>query len=296
MKITNMKKYNRIVIGLLCAIFLGIVLGMVAFICMPSDSFVTTFYTMHSSKMEAPIRIVHLSDIHNKEYGEANIHLIEETASMEPDLIFITGDSVSGDHEDISPAIDLVEQLVSIAPVYYVYGNHEDLNDYEFNRNIGELFAKAGAHVLDFSYEDVTIDGQELRIGGLYGLCFPEKFLETGEGSREEVDFLKEFQDTQRHTMLLTHLPVCWLEHDGLEEWDIDSVFSGHSHGGQFVLPVLGPVYAPDQGLFPDRVAGLFTSLDGTSQMVVSRGLGDSVKLPRINNDPELVVVDVVPE
>ncbi len=286
-----MKRKIKVTIGL-CVLVMAIFI----IVLMIPSSFVTTTYTIKSSKVDVPVRIAHLSDIHNKEYGEDNAELIQAVAESQPDLIFITGDSVSMDDEDITSAISLVEKLVPIAPVYYSYGNHEMINNADFDRNIGELFAKAGAKIMEFSYEDVEIKGQKLRIGGLYGFCLPERYIETGDANLEECAFLNEFQDTDRYTMFLAHLPVGWLEHHGLDDWDVDCIFSGHSHGGQFDLPFLGPVFAPDQGWFPEKVSGLFTSQDGTSHMVVSRGLGDSVPIPRVNNPTELIIVNICPD
>ena len=257
------------------------------------ETFVKTEYYVDNDSMTSTIRIAHLSDLHNKEYGEDNGDLIQAVKEACPDLIFITGDLVSREDEDITPAIYLVEQLTSLAPVYYSYGNHELMNEERFQRDIGSQVESAGAVVMDYVYQDVEIRGQELRIGGLYGYCVPEKYLKTNEASPLECDFLREFQDTNRTTLLLTHMPYSWLELDGLNEWNVDIIFSGHSHGGQMDLPILGPVYAPDQGWFPDQVSGMFISNDGSSTLIVSRGLGDSVKIPRVNNDWELVVVEV---
>jgi len=257
------------------------------------ETFVETEYYVNNDSVMSTIRIAHLSDVHNKEYGEDNVELIQAVKEASPDLIFITGDLISREDEDINPAIHLVEQLASIAPVYFSYGNHELMNEERYGREIGAKVEAAGAIVMDYVYQDIDVRGQELRIGGLYGYCVPEKYLETNEASPLECDFLREFQDTDRTTLLLVHMPYSWLELDGLNEWNIDIIFSGHSHGGQMELPLLGPVYAPDQGWFPDRVAGKFTSDDGSSTLVVSRGLGDSVKIPRMNNDWELVVVEV---
>lgn len=275
-----------------------VVLGTVwyAYMMWKPPVFVKTKYCITSDKITSPIRVAHLSDIHNREYGEGNCELLETVADENPDVIVVTGDMVSSKDEDVRPAVSLIEKLTEIASVYVVYGNHDINNDALYNRNLGQMLEEAGAKVLDFSYEDIDVNGQTVRIGGLYGFCFPEKYLEFGDGNRKECDFLNDFQDTEGYTMLLTHMPVVWLEYEGLEEWKMDCVFSGHSHGGQIVLPILGPVIAPDQGWFPDRVAGLFSSEDGTTQMIVSGGLGDSIKFPRINNDPELVIVDIVPD
>ena len=264
-------------------------------LCIPS-TFATTNYNLTTSKLTESIRIAHLSDVHNREYGEENAELIEALSAAKPDIIVITGDSVSTRDKDITPAVSLVKNLVKIAPVYFSYGNHDKNNDERYNRNLGDMLEEVGAVVLDMEHEDIIINDQKIRIGGFYGFGFGERYVETGEADLEEYAFLSRFQDTESYTLLLAHLPVAWLEYDGLEQWDIDCVLSGHSHGGQIVLPLLGPVIAPDQGWFPERVAGHFTAEDGTTEMIVSRGLGDSVKVPRINNEPELVVVDVIPE
>lgn len=107
---------------------------------------------------------------------------------------------------------------------------------------------------------------------------------------------LRDFENTDRYKILLSHLPIAWLRNDGLEEWDIDCVFSGHLHGGQVILPGIGDVYAPDMGWFPGRLEGVFDSEDGKRHLVLSAGLGNTEVVPRFNNIPEIVCVDLVPE
>ena len=68
-------------------------------------------------------------------------------------------------------------------------------------------------------------------------------------------------------------------------------VFSGHAHGGQFRLPLVGGVVAPNQGLFPEYDAGLYS--EQSTDMVVSRGIGNSILPFRVNNRPEIVLVEL---
>jgi predicted MPP superfamily phosphohydrolase len=66
-------------------------------------------------------------------------------------------------------------------------------------------------------------------------------------------------------------------------------VLSGHVHGGQFRLPLIGGLYGPGQGLFPDYETGVYSS--GRTDMVVSRGIGNSVIPVRLNNRPEVILI-----
>ncbi len=253
-------------------------------------------YTLEVPELTAPVRLLQLSDLHNRSFGPGNEDLLALAADQAPDLILLTGDLVSAGEPDMAVAAELIRELSVFAPVYVSLGNHEWAYREHYGVDPAEIYREAGATVLDFRYLDLTVAGQELRLGGIYGYCLPEKYLSTGEARREECDFMKVFQDTRRYTVLMSHLPIVWLVNGGLEEWDVDCVLSGHLHGGQIVLPFAGGVYAPDLGWFPGRAEGLYTSADGSRTLVLSRGLGTAAGTPpRFNNLPELVVVDLVP-
>jgi predicted MPP superfamily phosphohydrolase len=258
-------------------------------------SFTVSQYTVPSQKLNGGFRVVHLSDLHNREYGDGNVRLLNAVQEQQPDLILFTGDLVTETLPGREPALSLLRELVKIAPVYVSLGNHE-LEYAQWQQvDLRSMLEETGATVLDKEYLDLEIQGQPVRLGGLYGYCLPAKYLFTGEADKEECAFLYDFQDTPRHTLLLSHMPACWIVNKGLEEWQVDSVFSGHAHGGQIRLPFIGGIYAPDQGFFPGWVEGVTASENGQKHLIISRGLGSSVPLPRVFNTPEIVVVDFVP-
>lgn len=253
-------------------------------------------YVLSSPKLATPIRVVQLTDLHNSEFGKNNERLVRMVSRQRPDLILMTGDMLNGREDETEIEASLVRRLTEVAPVYFSYGNHEVTHERMFGRDLTALFEEAGATVLDRTYEDVTVNGQAIRLGGIYGYCLPEKYYASGEAKRWECEYLKEFQDTEYYTILLAHLPTCWIRNDNLDIWQIDCVVSGHEHGGQIRLPLIGGLYAPDQGFFPGRSSGIYASQDGKRAMVFSRGLGSGVGVPRFNNVPEIVVVDILPQ
>ena len=241
-------------------------------------------YQIPSDKIDTQIRILQLTDLHNSEFGEDNQELIDRIASQSPDLILLTGDLLNSGEPVTEIATNLISALCEIAPVYLSLGNHEIEYQDNFGTDITQLYQDAGAIVLEHQYRDITVKGQSLRIGGIYGYCLPDKYLETEEAA------LPDGADGQ-----LQHLPIAWLKNDALEEWNMDCVFSGHLHGGQVILPGIGGVYAPDMGWFPGRLKGVFDSKDGKRHLVLSAGIGNTEVIPRFNNIPEIVCVDLVP-
>lgn len=248
-----------------------------------------------SEKISDEIRIVQLSDNHNSVFGENNKKLIELVKEQNPDLVLITGDIVNSDEANTDIATNLITALCDIAPVYVSVGNHEVEYQDNYKTDLLQLYEKSGAIVLDKQYEDITIRKQQIRVGGIYGYCLPAKYLETNEADPEECKFLADFQNTERYTIIMCHMPVCWLLNDGLNEWDVDCIFAGHAHGGQIRIPYIGGLWAPDQGWFPGKESGLYYSEDNSKVLVLSRGLGSNEKIPRFNNIPEIVVVDLLP-
>ena len=144
--------------------------------------------------------------------------------------------------------------------------------------------------MLDVAYADIEVNGQPLRLGGYHGYFRqPGMYHLTEEEYRREMDFCDDFEDADRYKILLSHIPTVWLDWGYRNEYPADLVLTGHYHGGQMRLPLIGGLYAPYVGLLPEFTEGMFEGEQATC--ILSTGLGSSLGLPRINNLPEVTVV-----
>lgn len=242
----------------------------------------TSHITYKSEKIPAAfdgMSILQISDLHNKEFGKDNINLVKKVESMNPDIIVITGDIIDSSKTNIDVAVKLVEELVKISPTYYVSGNHE-VYSRKYDLILEKLHA-TGAIIMDQQMTPITKDGQSIY---LYGLPDSDHYI---FANKEHLESL----NTEAFNILLSHRPELL---DYYANLGVDLVFSGHAHGGQFRLPLVGGLVAPNQGFFPKLTAGMHTQ-DNTS-LIVSRGLGNSIIPVRIFNRPELVLVKLARE
>lgn len=261
-------------------------------------------YTIHAD-VESPIRIVHLTDLHNKQFGKDNKRLIEKVREQKPDYIFMTGDMIS-QHDKLDRLLSLIRNLSEIAPIYYSYGNHE--KDWERNYpelSLREQLEDAGALVLDDEYLDLELNGNPARLAGVYGYYQRPLMSTSDEDEKKQIlQWCQEIEDTERMKILLSHIPTSWLDWDYIngypediqnsEYYDgksIDLVFSGHYHGGQIRIPGIGGLFAPYVGWFPQYTKGLFEGEKTTC--VLSAGLGSYGWIPRLFNRPEMVTVTI---
>lgn len=254
--------------------FLGV--GILCVVVTWYGSMGITFYSVK----ESPCKIVFLSDIHNSTVDTTVI------SKEKPDLIAVSGDIINSDSTDLSIATTLLERLALIAPTYVSLGNHELEYEEQTGEDIAAIFEKTGAVVLDKKFMDVEINNKSVRVGGIYGYCLPERYNHDNE---DEIVFLREFEDTDSYKILLSHLPYSWTHYGISEDYDIDLVLAGHTHGGQIMLPFGGGLYDPEFGFFPGKVSGRFDCNDTT--VIVSNGIGSANEfLPRLNK-PEIVVI-----
>ena len=232
-------------------------------------------------------RVAQVSDLHNAEFGENNAKLLQLLSECQPDMIAITGDLIDANHTDIETALAFANEAVKIAPVYYVSGNHEArCSEYD---TLKTGLESAGVIVLADEAVYLERDGETIAILGLADPDFSIKgdlFDEIPAMVSTKLNGLLE-QETA-YSVLLSHRPELF---ETYAACDVDLVLSGHAHGGQFRLPFVGGLIAPNQGLFPKYDAGLFTK--GNTNMIVSRGIGNSIIPIRFNNRPEIVLIEL---
>ena len=232
-------------------------------------------------------RIAHISDFHNAVFGKDNSKLINMLKEAKPDIIAITGDIIDSRRTDIDVSFAFVEQILKIAPCYYVTGNHEVRVSDEYAL-LKDKMAQAGVIILENDKLTIECEDSFIEIIGLEDPTF--SVIGTTDEEAEVVadELPKLTKSNDNFTLLLSHKPEFF---DIYVENDIDLVLSGHAHGGQFIIPYVGGLIAPGQGFFPELDSGLFEK-DGTN-MIISRGIGNSIIPLRINNRPEIILIEL---
>lgn len=285
-----MKKMKKIIKILVIILFI-LILACLASIWISYNWLTVTHFTVRSSKISEPFRIVLVSDLHEHQFGRDNEKLAEKIREQSPDLIIIDGDMINGDSENADTAVELVRALKEAAPVYYSFGNHEYSYMEAGHEDLTEELEAAGAVVLNYQSIDIDVKGNPVRLGGLYEYGF-ETGMQSEEENERAIPYLEEYADTDRYLIMCAHRPESFYPWDMADQWGIDLVLSGHLHGGQVIIPGVGGLYNSLDGFFPKFDYGQYKL--GDSDMVITRGLGSNPKmLPRFNNPPEIAVVEV---
>ncbi len=292
---SNRKKYIK------SAIVLLIVIALLLFCSYQNRHLETTYYTYKAEQLGADLegyRIVQISDLHNVKFGKNNQKLVDRIRECEPDMIVLTGDLVDSNHTNVDRAVQFVDEIVKICPVYYVTGNHEYwLEKSEYDELMDGLVS-AGVVILDNQVVEISRGDAKFRLVGLDDRSLADGTLEAllsdesirnNQAEQKEETADNEDSGEKELTVVLAHEPQYLARYAGT---GVDLVLSGHAHGGQFRLPFVGGIVAPDQGFLPEYTAGEYY-MNGT-EMIVSRGLGNSVIPVRLFNYPEIVCVDLV--
>ena len=276
-------------------------------------NFKETFYSVSSLKVNNKIRVIQISDLHNCSYGKNNSKLVDRARKLKPDMIIYTGDIVESKAKSNDKAISLCKELSDVAPSYYIYGNNEveiyydnPLTQESLDKKFGfndetrepgklteitdELTKKledSGVKVLKNKYDTITVGTTEVDVYGVL-TSNPSSFWSySGESFDEYI-----YSDENHLKITAIHEPLL-LEEYFPDSWG-DLVIAGHNHGGTVKIPMVGPLYTRDGGLLPDRgghyVYGRY-EVQGRP-LIISSGL-ENKNIFRINNQPELVIIDI---
>ena len=275
--------------SIILAVVAAILFALIAWIIWGNTALELNTYTISSSKLPQSFdgyRIAHVSDLHNAEMGKDNEKLLTMLRDADPDMIAITGDLVDSRNNDIEVALQFVREAVKIAPCYYVTGNHEArISEYD---ELKAGMEAAGVTVLEDAQTEISLTGEFIRLIGVNDPSYQTDYL-FGDAKTVMNTKLEELHTEQdRFTILLSHRPELF---ETYVDHDLDLVLSGHAHGGQFRLPFVGGLVAPNQGFFPEYDAGLY-SMNHTN-MIVSRGIGNSILPFRFNNRPEVIIIEL---
>lgn len=313
---TKTKKNIRVMkLFFISLIFVSIAAAIAVIGCnyVGNRRFKESFYSVSSLKVNNKIRVIQISDLHSCSYGEGNRALISRVQKLKPDLILYTGDIVDTSAESIDSAIALCRELSATAPSYYIYGNNEVERYYDIPLTQEALDEKFGFHdesrqpakllettdeltksleavgvkVLKNASDTITVGTTEVDVYGVL-TSNPSSFWSYAGESFDAYLYSNEkhFKITAIHEPLL-------FEEYAPESWG-DLMLAGHNHGGTVKVPMLGPLYTHDGGFLPAR-AGHYVEGRYEVQgrpLIISSGL-ENIDILRINNPPELVIVDI---
>ncbi len=239
-------------------------------------------YTVKSNKLPKEFdgfKIMHLSDFH----CDTTAGLVDAVRNEHPDIICITGD-MTHDTGSYEPFMRLLEEIIKIAPVYIVSGNHD-----VWRKDYDEMIKKCerfGAVVLQNESEIIKKDNEIITISGL-----EDPSSVTHSIISEKIkDGLEKLSISDGFNLLLFHRANLL---DAFNDMSFDLILSGHMHGGQFRIPGIGGVVSPKTNFmqkgrifFPKYFGGEY--MINNTKMIVSRGIGNPTILPRVFNRPEI--------
>jgi len=308
----NMKALKFFVIGM---VFVCLATAVIVVMCsyIGNRNFRETFYSTSSIKVDSNVRVIQISDLHRSSYGKNNKNLVERVEALAPDIIICTGDIVDSAKDDIDYAVALAKDLSKIAPSYYVYGNNEVESIYDFPLNEKELDKKfgfdkstrdetallkiedsfeeklenAGVKVLKNEKDTISVKTMTIDVYGVL-TSNPSSFWSYSE--KAFANYIYENTDNLKITAV--HEPFIF-EEFAPEFWG-DLMICGHTHGGVMRIPLIGPLFTHEGGILPERKGGfVYGRYDAAGKpLIVSSGLENN-NIFRINNQPELVIIDV---
>ena len=229
-----------------------------------------THYNISTEKT-GKYKFAFVSDLHDY----PNEVILKAVRDIKPDAILIPGDVIHN-FSVYKRGIEFLNESSRIAPVYCSLGNHE----MKAGQEIIDKIKNTKATVLD----NASVMFEEINIGGLTsGYKVGEKQKRIGKTPAPDLCWLEKYSREEGYKILLSHHPEYYARY--VRGLPIDMVLSGHAHGGQIRIFDKG-ILAPGQGFFPKYTHGMYDS-----KMIVSRGIGNQVPIPRINNPSEIIVI-----
>ncbi len=267
-----------------------VIIALAVFLYFQNNILDITQYNLKTDKIKGSIRIVQLSDLHSRPFKK----VLKITENLSPDIIVITGDYINDHCKNKEKMLEYGRNLLNIAPVYYITGNHErrltcfaelmqELENIGFkvlNNKIGHIEIKNNnLYILGLDENQANFDDYKARKNGTF------KY-------QDMSPYFKKLDKFSGYKLVLSHFPENFeqVAENNYSRYDFDLQLSGHAHGGQFILPFIGPVFSPGQGLFPKFARGSFGE---RPKLIVSRGLGNAEFPFRLFNHPEINVINL---
>lgn len=270
----------RFIIVILIVVLLFILYGY-----LENYRFVITEYEISKENIPSELngkRCICFSDLHNNSFGRNNQKLIDAIDRYSPEYIFIPGDCVNG-LEDSENAIKLLSHLSRKYTVIAANGNHE-LQHQLFMPDKYERYCNTG--IINLDNEKVVLFPK----CEVYGLNIDLDFYNRINQPKFTQSYLTEKLgncENECYNILIAHTPAYIKEYANA---GFDLVFCGHYHGGFLRLPFVGGIISPQMKIFPKFSAGHYKVNE--CDIIVSRGLGSHTIPVRINNPPELIVIN----
>ena len=277
-------------------ILIIIILLVILFIYVNYKVIFVSRYKVKSNKLPQvfnDFKILHLSDWHCTTYGKNNkrlINLINNKIKNEKiDIVVITGDFIIRQKRDYRPALEFISKIKS-NNIYFIYGNHEMILKSKEIQDFKNKLETLGVVVLDDKKIELTRENQKLN---LYGVSYIFSHIASRKDLTEQVleKYKKDYEEKigvinkNEYNILLSHDPM---DFEVYVKEGFDLVFSGHLHGGGIRFFGIGVATARKNWFFTPLASGIHKK-NGT-QMIVSRGIGNSTRPIRIFDPPEISI------
>ena len=265
-------------------ILLAVVLGFGGYLFFDANNIRITSYDIHSPKIPSEFegyRIAVFSDYHNAPYYE---QALEKTRKQKPEVIFLTGDMINDDEREHESTKALIQGLVQIAPVYSVTGNHEMWNP--GYSDFKKFLAESGVHLLNYQGVMLKKDNAYINLYGVDDFSITDDQIKDSARIKQLENFSQKWVSPSGFHILLMHRANAF---PYIKDLHFDLICSGHLHGGKMQIPIISDWINEKKDNIFYYAKGLFS--EGSAKMVVSRGMDRNLKMPRIFNPPEIVIL-----